>query len=59
MTGRLDTRHPIFWVHRLGAVVLALILWAFAALGFASGTGFLTTHGAWRQAIRHGWRGSS
>jgi hypothetical protein len=46
MTGRLDTRHPIFWVHRLGAVAVALILWAFAALGFAGGAGFLTTHGA-------------
>jgi len=43
---RLDTRHPVFWVHRLGAVAVALILWAFAALGFASGTGFLTVHGA-------------
>jgi hypothetical protein len=43
---RLDTGHPVFWVHRLGAVAVALILWAFAALGFASGTGFLTVHGA-------------
>lgn len=46
MSGRLDTRHPIFWVHRIGAVAVALVLWVFAALGFASGTGFLTTHGA-------------
>jgi len=42
---RLDTRHPVFWVHRLGAVAVALVLWAFAALGFASGTGFVTVHG--------------
>ena len=43
---RLDTRHPVFWVHRLGAIAVALILFAFAALGFASGTGFVTDHGA-------------
>jgi hypothetical protein len=41
-----DARHPIFLVHRIGAVVVALVLWAFAALGFASGTGFVTTQGA-------------
>jgi hypothetical protein len=43
---RLDTRHPVFWVYRLGAVAVALVLFAFAALGFASGTGFVTVHGA-------------
>lgn len=43
---RLDKRHPVFWVHRLGAVAVALILWTFAALGYASGTGFVTTHGS-------------
>ncbi len=43
---RLDTHHPVFWVHRIGAALVALVLWAFAGLGFATGTGFLTTHGA-------------
>lgn len=43
---RSDSGHPVFWVHRAGAAVVALVLWAFAALGFASHTGFLTTHGS-------------
>jgi hypothetical protein len=42
----LDTKHPIFLVHRIGAVVVGLILFAFAGLGFASGIGFLATQGA-------------
>jgi hypothetical protein len=33
-------------VHRIGCVVVALVLWAFAVLGFLSGTGFFDTHGA-------------
>jgi hypothetical protein len=41
-----DKKHPVFRVHRIGAVVVALVLWVFAALGFASGTGFVTTQGA-------------
>ncbi|HEX5116773.1 MAG TPA: DUF4383 domain-containing protein [Pseudonocardiaceae bacterium] len=38
--------HPVFWVHRIGCVVVALILWAFAILGLLSGAGFFSTHGA-------------
>jgi hypothetical protein len=45
-TTTMDSKHPVFLVHRIGAIVVALVLWAFAALGFASGTGFVTTHGA-------------
>lgn len=45
-----DTRqakqHPVFWVHRIGNVVVALILWAFAIAGLVNGVGFVTTHGA-------------
>lgn len=45
-----DTRqaeqHPVFWVHRIGSVVVALILWAFAIAGLVNGVGFVTTHGA-------------
>jgi hypothetical protein len=42
----VNKSHPIFWVHRVGAVVVALVLWAFAILGFLSHTGFVTTQGA-------------
>ena len=45
-TVKPDKNHPLFRVHRIGAVVVALVLWVFAALGFASGTGFVTTRGA-------------
>jgi hypothetical protein len=45
-TTAVDSNHPIFLVHRIGAAVVALILWAFAILGFLSGTGFVTTRGA-------------
>jgi hypothetical protein len=41
----VDGKHPVFLVHRIGAAVVALILWGFAILGFLSGTGFVTTHG--------------
>lgn len=43
---RSGSEHPVFRVQRIGALVLALILGTFAGLGFASGTGFLTTQGA-------------
>jgi hypothetical protein len=43
---RPDARHPLFWVHRIGAAVVALVLWAFAGVSFASTPGFVTTHGA-------------
>jgi hypothetical protein len=45
-TPKPDKNHPIFLVHRIGAVVVALVLWVFGALGFASGIGFATTQGA-------------
>lgn len=46
MPSRLNTGHPIFWVHRIGAVVVALVLWTFAILGFLSHVGFFAVHGA-------------
>jgi hypothetical protein len=42
---RVDGRHPIFRVHRIGAVVVALILWVVGILGFVGQPGFVTTHG--------------
>jgi hypothetical protein len=38
-------QHPVLRVHRWGAVVLALILWAFGILGFLGHSGFFSTHG--------------
>jgi Domain of unknown function (DUF4383) len=40
-----DARHPVYWVHRIGAVVVALILWTFGILGFLGHSGFFSTHG--------------
>lgn len=42
---QVDKRHPVFWVHRIGAVVVALILWTFGILGFLGHSGFFSTHG--------------
>lgn len=42
---RRERAHPIFLVHRIGALVVGLILWAFAILGFVNHPGFLTTRG--------------
>jgi hypothetical protein len=41
----MDSKRPAFLAHRIGAVVVALVLWAFAILGFLSGTGFVATQG--------------
>lgn len=43
--GQVDKRHPIFRVHRIGAVVVALVLWAFGILGFVAHTAFLDRGG--------------
>ncbi|HWE88566.1 MAG TPA: DUF4383 domain-containing protein [Pseudonocardiaceae bacterium] len=40
-----DARHPIFWVHRIGAVIVGLGLWIFGIFGFINRVGFFTTHG--------------
>jgi hypothetical protein len=47
-TKQRTRQHPVFWVHRIGCVVVALILWVFAILGFLGGAAdeFVTTHGA-------------
>lgn len=42
---REDRAHPIFRVQRVGALVVGLILWAFAILGLANHPGFLATRG--------------
>lgn len=42
---RQERAHPIFRVHRVGALVVGLILWAFAGLGFANHPGFLAIRG--------------
>ncbi len=42
---RPDRRHPIFRVHRIGALVVALVLWAFAIMGYLGHVGFFSTHG--------------
>jgi hypothetical protein len=39
-------QHPVQRVQRIGCVIVALVLFAFAGLGFARGVGFFTTHGA-------------
>ena len=39
------TQHPVHIVHRVGAALLGLGLWVFAALGFVRGLAFLTTQG--------------
>ena len=39
-------QHPIFRVQRIGAAVVALILWVFAILGFVGHVGFFATRGA-------------
>ncbi len=38
-------QHPVHMVHRVGAALLGLGLWVFAALGFANGLAFFTTQG--------------
>src|ERR1700744_4481630 len=43
---RVDKRHPVFWVHRIGAVVGALVLWAFGILGFLGHSGFFAPTGS-------------
>lgn len=44
-TQRRTKDHPVFWVQRIGATVVALVLFAFAGLGFSTGAGFLATNG--------------
>jgi hypothetical protein len=39
-------QHPVFRVQRIGAAVIALILWVFAVLGFVGHVGFFSTRGA-------------
>jgi hypothetical protein len=41
----MDTRHPIFRVHRIGAAVVAVVLWAFGILGLLGRPGFVSTQG--------------
>jgi hypothetical protein len=41
----VDTSHPIFRVHRIGAVLVAAVLWVFGILGFLGHPGFLSTRG--------------
>jgi hypothetical protein len=41
----VDTTHPIFRIHRIGAAAVAAILWAFGILGFLGHPGFVATHG--------------
>jgi Domain of unknown function (DUF4383) len=41
-----DRRHPVFLVHRIGAVVVGLVLWVFAILGLVGHVGFFSTDGA-------------
>ncbi|GLZ44316.1 hypothetical protein Acsp06_05010 [Actinomycetospora sp. NBRC 106375] len=38
--------HRVVWVHRVGAVVVAVVIAVFGALGFAGGLGFFDTDGA-------------
>src|ERR1700743_3074799 len=40
-----DRHHPLFRVHRIGALVVALVLWAFAVLGYLGHVGFFSTRG--------------
>lgn len=49
MDGANGTRrtHPVHVVHRVGAGLLGLGLWVFAALGFANGLPYLSTSGEW------------
>jgi hypothetical protein len=42
---RPDRHHPIFRVHRVGALAVALVLWAFAILGYLGHVGFFATQG--------------
>lgn len=44
--GTGTAQHPVYWVHRIGCVVVALILWVFAGIGFTRGVDFFSTHGA-------------
>ncbi|MCA1185991.1 MULTISPECIES: DUF4383 domain-containing protein [unclassified Saccharopolyspora] len=37
--------HPVHTVHRIGAVLLGLVLWAFGVLGLLRGLDFFTTSG--------------
>jgi hypothetical protein len=41
----MNTTHPIFRVHRIGAASVAAILWVFGILGFLGHPGFVATHG--------------
>ncbi|MFR9727642.1 DUF4383 domain-containing protein [Saccharopolyspora sp. MS10] len=46
MTGRKkEAPHPVHTVHRVGAVVLGLVLWVFGSLGLSRGLEFFSTSG--------------
>ena len=46
VTGAMNPDHRVLWVHRVGAVVVALVIATIGVLGFAGGLGFFDTEGA-------------
>lgn len=45
-TGAASASHRVVWVHRIGAVVVAVVIAAFGVLGFVGGLSFFDTRGA-------------